>query len=382
MGHHVTVVMPGESDRTYRRGRFAVRYVGPRQAGDVIADVPAFASNLEWSLRALHALATIHEEDPVDVVDTALWDAEALAVAMLPCTERPPLVVRLVTPFATSARYNEWKVSDREREFFVHAERVLIDGADAVLPISRSIAQTIEADHGLQADSRWREAPCGIAYWPSFDCSRDYTDLTEVDGRRLDLPADAKLILFVGRLERRKGVDVLLEAARVFLPRNPSAWLVLAGRDVDGWARRIAAEVGEVAAARVIALGEVDTPVREKLLHAAHCVVFPSRYESFGLVPLEAFVHGTPVIAARAGAIPEVVADGDCGLLYDVEDAGALALCVERMLREPGLHERLAAGAERRIREFSSRRTANRTVELYAGLVESRMEQASGQTAE
>jgi hypothetical protein len=369
MGHHVSVVTPGENDSVYRRGRFQVRYAGPRESCASSAEMTAFAPNLSWSVLALHALVTIHEERPIDVVDSALWDAEGLALAMLPRTERPPLVVRLVTPFATAARHNEWEVSDREREFIMRAERVLIEGADAVLPISHSIAQTIEADYGMRADARWREAPCGIAYWPSFECSSDYTGLTEVNGRRLDLPANAKLILFVGRLERRKGIDMLLEAARLFLPREPGAWLVLAGRDVDGWAQRIASVVGAIVAARVISVGEVDIPTREKLLHAAHCVVFPSRYESFGLVPLEAFVHGTPVIAARAGAIPEVVIDGDCGLLYNAEDPTALALCVERMLREPGLHERLAAGAERRVRELSSRRSAIRAVEVYEGLI-------------
>lgn len=377
MGHYVTVVTPGVSDSVYRRGRFVVRFTGPCE--DIVrdADAAGVAANLTWSLRALRAIAAIHKEHPVDVVDCALWDAEGVALAILPPAARPALVVRLVTPFLTAARHNGWEMSDRTRDFCVRAELTLIEGADAVLPISQSIARTIEADYALQADGRWQKVPCGIAYWPSFDCSRDYTELTEINGRRLGLPSDARLLLFVGRLERRKGVDVLVQAARIFLPREPNAWLVLAGQDVDGWIPRIASEVGSIAAARVIALGQVDTPTREKLLHAAYCLVFPSRYESFGLVPLEAFVHATPVIAARAGAIPEVIVDGDCGLLYDAEDPEALAHCVDRMLNEPGLHDRLVAGAERRIREFSSRRSAILAVELYAGLIASRTHQAS-----
>ena len=119
---------------------------------------------------------------------------------------------------------------------------------------------------------------------------------------------------------------------------------------------------------RVHFVGHVDDATRDKLLHAAHCVVFPSRYESFGLVPLESFVHSVPVVAARAGAIPEVVAEDECGLLFKAGDAADLARQVERLLLEPGLRERLSAGAYRQIRRFGSRKSAQRAVALYRTL--------------
>jgi len=369
MGHHVSVVTPGAGDGVYRRGRFQVRHVAPHTVCTDGSDTPGFALNLNWSMRALAMVATVHEERRVDVVDSALWDAEALSLAMLPANQRPALVVRLVTPFATAAKFNGWKVGEREHALFMRAERTLLDAADAVLPISRAIARTVENEHTVRENPRWHPAPCGIAYWPSFESRRDYTELTQVNGKPFDLPADAKVVLFIGRLERRKGIDVLLKAARKFLAANASAWLVVAGRETEDWTQRIVDEVGALMARRVRFLGEVDTPTREKLLHAAYCVAFPSRYESFGLVPLEAFVHGTPVIAAASGAIPEVVVDGRCGLLYESEDIDALAGCVSRLLQDAALHARLVSGAFERIREFSSRRSGLQSVEIYMNLL-------------
>jgi glycosyltransferase involved in cell wall biosynthesis/GT2 family glycosyltransferase len=368
MGHRVTVLTPAEKDSVYQRGRFVLRYVRKRYVCEDTLGTPGFVNNLNWSSSALHALAALHAEQPVDVVDSALWDAEALATALVPRGKRPPLVVRLVTPLPVAARLNEWNVPEYEYSLYCAAERRLIEAADAVVPISDSIADTIEKEHQLKRDERWVRSHCGIAYWPFFESHLGYAELGEVNGQKLALPEGVPMVLFVGRLEGRKGVREMLAAAEGFLAAVPAAHLVLAGRDIDGFAAKAAAEMPAELLKRVRFLGQVDDPTREKLLHAAHCVIFPSRYESFGLVPLEAFVHGVPVVAARAGAIPEVVAEDECGLLFDPGDADDLAAAVQRLLTEPGLRERLSAGARRQIRRFSSRASALRAVALYRHL--------------
>jgi glycosyltransferase involved in cell wall biosynthesis len=119
----------------------------------------------------------------------------------------------------------------------------------------------------------------------------------------------------------------------------------------------------------MVFLGEVDDATREKLLAHATCVLFPSRYESFGLVPLEAFVHGAPVVASRAGAIPEVIEDEASGLLVEPDDASALADAVSRILRDRKLQARLSEGARKRVKELSARNSALHTVEVYQKLI-------------
>ncbi|MDC6134753.1 glycosyltransferase, partial [Burkholderia gladioli] len=156
------------------------------------------------------------------------------------------------------------------------------------------------------------------------------------------------------------------------LAGDTDAHLVLAGRDIENWTERAKDVLGASLMQRVHFLGSVDDQLREKLLHAAHCVAFPSQYESFGLVPLEAFVHGKPVIASRAGAIPEVVGDGQSGLLFEAGNSTELADQVLRVLTDKTLHARLSNGARAQIRKFSSRNSAIRAVNAYVALMRER----------
>ncbi|MGF1567781.1 MAG: glycosyltransferase [Nodosilinea sp.] len=370
MGHYVTVVMPAENVSPYRRGRFSIQPVKHhRVCTPDTLDATKFATKVDWSLSAFRTLAELHINHPVDIVEATLWDSEPLALALAQKGWRPPLVLRLVTPFPVAVRLNDWSLSDQEIGLFTAAEKALITKADAVVPISESIACIIENEYQLKRDQRWVKSHCGIAYWPFFHWTLNYAELTTINGKNLTIPAEARLILFLGRLEGRKGVDILLAAANQFLKFDSEAHLLLAGRDIEGWSQQATTVIDAAVATRVHFLGEVDDPTREKLLHAAYCVVFPSRYESFGLVPLEAFVHGVPVVASVAGAIPEVVEHEKCGLLFSPDDSDALANCVIRLLKEPQLREKLSIQAREQVRRFSSRNSAIRAVELYAKLL-------------
>lgn len=315
------------------------------------------------------ALAELHTRHKVDIVDSALWDTEALATALLPRGQRPPVVLRLVTPFPVAASMNGWSVSESAAACFTGAELALIEAADAVVPISDSIASTIAAAYGVQPDRRWHRINCGISYWPSFDVNQGYTafhDFEKVPTKELETD---QLVVLLGRLEQRKGIDLVLEAANRFLSGNTEAHLIVAGRDVEGWVDRAPSILKSRVLKRTHFLGEVADSTREKLLARANCLLFPSRYESFGLVPLEAFVHGVPVIAADAGAIPEVVIDGVNGYLFPSGDASALAGKVELVLKDRSHRDRLSNGARQRVRELNSRNMALKSIELYRQLL-------------
>jgi glycosyltransferase involved in cell wall biosynthesis len=367
LGHRVTAIVPGGKADVFQQGRITVHFTPEVPLLVENAD-PGFVRNLSWSATAFAKLASICKHDPIDIVESALWDTEALAVALLPPARRPAAVVRLVTPYALAAKINEWNPDPATQALFMSAERALIAAADAVVPISESIARSVEATYAIRRDDRWTKVPCGIAYWPAFDVNQGYDELPQLAGMQ-ELLGKGKLVLFVGRLERRKGIDIILRAAPTFLGRHPEARLVLAGRDVEGWASRLHEFVQGELAERVHFVGEVDNATREKLLSRAYCLLFPSRYESFGLVPLEGFVHGVPVIAARAGAIPEVVQEGASGLLFAAEQADGLAEAADRLLADEGLRRRMSEAALARVRELSGRRSALASVELYNRLV-------------
>jgi glycosyltransferase involved in cell wall biosynthesis len=163
--------------------------------------------------------------------------------------------------------------------------------------------------------------------------------------------------LFVGGLEPRKNLVAALEAvARA----DNGLRLVVAGPTKRGReeVRRAIARLG--LESRVDVRGHVSRDDLAALYRGASCLVFPSRYEGFGLPVLEAMASGTPVVATTASSVPEVA--GEAAILVDPGDAAALASGIERALAE---RQRLRAAGLERARAFSWAETARRTLAVY-----------------
>jgi glycosyltransferase involved in cell wall biosynthesis len=152
-------------------------------------------------------------------------------------------------------------------------------------------------------------------------------------------------VLFVGTVEPRKGVDVLL-AAHAALRRqgHPDLGLVIAGP--PGWGEPPALD-----GPGVVAAGRVDEATLDGLYRGAAALAVPSRSEGFGLPALEAMARGCPVVASQAGALPEVV--GGAGLLVPPGDPDALAAALDRLLSDDSLAASLADGGRRRAGTFT-----------------------------
>ncbi|BAS27135.1 glycosyl transferase family 1 [Limnochorda pilosa] len=190
--------------------------------------------------------------------------------------------------------------------------------------------------------------------------------------RRMHAAPDQTLILAMGRLVPEKGFDVLLDAFRLVLDRFPRAKLVIAG---EGPHRAALEErAGRLGVApHVYFKGFAADPVRNRLLHVADVAVFPSTYEPFGIVALEAMGAGLPVVASRCGGLPEVVEHGETGLLVPAGDPAALADALVPLLLSPGLREHLGRrGRERVAARFGWRRVAERTLEEYQRVLDER----------
>lgn len=104
-------------------------------------------------------------------------------------------------------------------------------------------------------------------------------------------------------------------------------------------------------------------------LHSSDVMLFPSKMEGLGTAVLDAFGVKLPVVATRAGGIPEMVVDGESGCLVDVGDFKAAADVVERLLRKKDLCEQIIEGARGKLEEFSSENTAHQTEELYRTII-------------
>ncbi len=154
---------------------------------------------------------------------------------------------------------------------------------------------------------------------------------------------DPDRVVFVGRIEHYKGVDVLLSAWPEVRRTRPAARLSIlgAGSALERMRRRVTDE----RIAGVEFAGFVDDAVKVDAMRRARVVVQPSRKEGWGLTVLEANACGTPVVAADVPGLRDSVRDGETGLLVPSADPGALAQAILRVTGDDGLRARLAAGA-------------------------------------
>lgn len=178
-----------------------------------------------------------------------------------------------------------------------------------------------------------------------------------------DWLAGHRYVLSMGNTKPHKNLDTLLKAfARV---DEPGLLLVLAGVDPGDFVRSVLG--GDPAAERVRFSGTIDDDTLRGLYAGAAALAFPSRYEGFGLPPLEAMSFGVPVITSNAASLPEVVADA--ALLVDPDDTARLAAGLTRILGEPELAARMAAEGRVRASEMTWAATARGTVAVYRELL-------------
>jgi glycosyltransferase involved in cell wall biosynthesis len=231
---------------------------------------------------------------------------------------------------------------------FRYVERALGSAADRVIAITESLRRFTIDQVGLRPD-KVETIHYGL------------DDLPAAWGENPpdDVPADARILLAVSRLTEQKGIDVAIRALPLV---SEDLVLVVLGEGPERAALELLArELG--VGHRVFLCGRV--PDVATWLRRATLLVHPARWEGFGLGVLEAMLAGLPVVAADVSSLPELVLDGETGVLVQPDDAPALAVGIARALDEPELG---AAGRTRAHAEFSVARMASRTAELYRSL--------------
>jgi glycosyltransferase involved in cell wall biosynthesis/GT2 family glycosyltransferase len=287
----------------------------------------------------------------VDLVYAPLWDCEPVAFLHDP---RWPVVCALQTTL------DFWLDSQPERRLdpewmrgrgapLLALERWVLARAPVLHANSRAIVADISRRYGLDLrQERIAYAPHGVSDWAGDAAP----------------PGDGLRFLFVGRLESRKGVDTLLEAAPEVLRRFPEARLDIVGDDrIDDskykrgfLAREDIADVKD----RVTFHGKVEEAALRAHYRGCDVLLAPSRYESFGLVYVEGMIFGRPVIGGAGGGGPEVIEDGVTGLVVPPGDAAALAQAMSRLAADPALRRAMGEAGRRRYEERFAVETATR----------------------
>lgn len=366
LGHHVHVVTrtPDVERVDVERGVWVhrVALLDPPPAAPAGAPVPAQL----WHVAAtmLAEVERIDAHRSITCVEAPIWDVEGCAILR---DGRFPLVTSLHTTLAQWLGSHPAQAGDAGymRRFgrpVLALEREMIARADGIHANSEAIIAAIEADHGIAIDrARTAVIPHGME-----DIAHGVTPAPR--------QGDTIEILFVGRLEERKGIDVLLAAAELVLPQAAEARFVIVGDDSlpgpDGATYRAAFERrhrDDALAGAVTFLGKIGDAELLARYAAADIFVCPSRFESFGLIALEAMIFARPVIAGQAGGLAEIIADGATGLLVPPGDAAALAAAILRLVREPALRQRLGnAGRAAYLQRFTARRMGEAVADFLA----------------
>lgn len=351
LGHTIHVLTPGDQADT-TDGPVHVHFTRTDHLAGVDRVVPGAGAC--W--RVARAMRRIVRTTGLDVVEFPNWEGLGLLFEQW---SQVPVVVRLHTSSAETQRIDG--VPDRRwYRWNIRRERWQARLADALVTHSDAHRRVMVAETGLPAD-RIRLIPHGVETFPDFV--------------RPPRPPGPPTVVYLGRLEHRKGTMDLLDAIPRVLRAVPDARFVVIGADrPHAPGGRLHAEyvagLPLMIRERITLTGPLPAGEVDRWLQTADLFVAPSRYESFGLIFLEAMRWATPVVGTTAGGIPEVVEDGVTGVLVRPGAAGELAHAITGLLNDPTRRAALGAAGRRRVEsEFTVERMARRVAELYAEVV-------------
>lgn len=244
-----------------------------------------------------------------------------------------------------------------KRLFFPLAMRLSAKLANALIAVSENTRRDAIRLAGIPPEKIFT-APLGVDQ--TFRQIRERERLSEIRAK-YGLPE--RFILYVGLVEPRKNLPVLIRAYRALLEVQNDFDLVVAGR--FGWmSEGILDEVARLNLnARVRFTGYVSQEDLPGVYNLSSLFVYPTRYEGFGLPALEAMACGVPVVTTNVSSMPEIV--GDAGLLVEPDNERALTGAMVEVLANPGLSAEMTQKGLERAKQFTWERTARDTLRVY-----------------
>jgi D-inositol-3-phosphate glycosyltransferase len=262
-----------------------------------------------------------------------------------------------------------------EGEYRITGERKVLEGADRIVSATPAELAQLQWLYGADTGKI-------VVTPPGVDLSRFYPIPSDEAKAYIGVPPEVRMLLFVGRIEPLKGLDVLLEAIGRYCKdqaelERPHLFLAIIGGEPDASPENMTAEMSRLQALRekyditdvVTFLGKRSQDTLPYYYSAAEAVVVPSHYESFGMVALEAMACGTPVVASQVGGLAFLVRDGETGFTVPVGEPDALCGRLKALISDPGLRNRMGQQAAAFAQEYSWEKIARRIVLLYEDLL-------------
>ena len=269
-----------------------------------------------------------------------------------------------VTTFHTLAKTKlRARAGERETELRQSVEKRLAGATDAMV-----VSTQQEKDDLVRL---YQARPHTIQVVPAGVDPHLFRPLSQAEARRTLGLKEKKVILYVGRIEPLKGLDILLRAVALLEDRADTRLLIVGGEvNHDKELRRLRSQATELGIGhRVTFTGSVDQGELPQYYSAADVFVLPSYYESFGLAALEAMACGTPVIVSRVGGLKTFINNGETGYLIPWQCPEPFAQRIDMLLENPSLRATMSRAARMKAQQMSWSGVADDVLSLYSCLM-------------
>ncbi|AFV22942.1 glycosyl transferase, group 1 [Methanolobus psychrophilus R15] len=235
-------------------------------------------------------------------------------------------------------------------------EKEALKNADSIIAVSKWIKNEVELAIGPNPK---------IIYLPN---GINFSALQE-GGSKFENPSVSHpSLFFIGRLIKFKGVDLLISSLYYVKKQVPDIHLYVAGQGPQASnLKKLAQKLG--LESNITFLGFLSEHDKQVFLHECDVFVIPSRYETFGIVVLEALEAGIPVVASNVGGIPDILEYGKYGILFNQEDVQDMARCILLLLSNTSMKKELSEKGMKRVLDYSWEIICKQTLDLYSSLL-------------
>lgn len=362
-GHNIYVISRGKEEILTNVDGINICYVSPTELD--ISEVefePISKKRLQFSYACYQKLQQLKRSFFIDVLETPIWDTYGLVSSY--CETEIPMATRLQTPLKMVMDTFQ-KENSSDLSLLMEYEAAMMDHSDYIITISDCVKDTIEELYEMKFRQPVRKNYLGIKPNTLATTKRE-----ENDGKIV--------VFFIGRLERRKGIDSIIASIPQLMEDHPNLEFRMAGDcniidDVigDTYKNKLLKENKRAKwLKRVHFLGKISDEEKEQEFADCDVFVSPSLYESFGIIFIEAMRYAKPVIGCNVGGMKEVISNGETGLLCEPGSAESFATCLDKLLRDASLRYTMGqAGLERLKHMFTEETMCERALEIYREMI-------------
>jgi len=370
LGNEVHIISRSERnyEYDYRDREIYVHKICPSPIDflNLSGDLKLTKKTLSYSYAACIKILQLIKSNQIQIIEAPLWDSEGFVFSII---KEIPIVIRIETPLSKVAEIMGWHI-DRDLRIADWIEGEAARRADKVIAISNAIGSLIHDHHAIN-DNKIVLSPLGIRL--------------PIESKSMSLESSEIKVLFVGRLEKRKGLETLFKAIPIVINAVANIKFILIGKDTNSapnggsYKQYLIESLDNSYRHNIVFVGFISNERLDSYYNDCHIFVAPSLYESFGLIFLEAMARGKPVVGCDVGGVSEVVMNNVTGILVQPGDEVSLANAII-LLQNSELREEMGMRGRKLVKDkFSIREMSKRSLDIYIDVINGHKSQESSE---